>query len=74
MVRGNVNLWQHYAGFLYGSSEYYKGFNNSIGTFGGVLQHINGKHGMGCTITRIIVDLGYAYRFAGTCRRYEGEP
>lgn len=22
--------------------DYYKGFNNSIGTFGGVLQYING--------------------------------
>lgn len=23
--------------------DYYKGFNNSIGTFGGVLQYINGE-------------------------------
>lgn len=25
------------------SIDYYKGFNNSIGTFGGVLQYINGR-------------------------------
>lgn len=23
--------------------DYYRGFNNSIGTFGGVLQYINGQ-------------------------------
>lgn len=44
------SLWQHYAGFWYDSTEYYKGFNNSIGTFGGVLQHINGKLRMDCRI------------------------
>lgn len=43
IVNGNQVIWTYKKDDNNNVIDYYKGFNSSIGTFGGVLQYINGK-------------------------------